>query len=254
MSCSTYVQTSENILVRITPGARTHTLSNHRQMFVFNADVPNASTYRIWVNGVVSANITFSTTNSTTEANLISALNTVTGLTWAAYSTAVGSGPRYFYLQCSTASRWFKISIDTQPSAGKITTSCENAGKQVYELKSALKSVSNQGNIEFTDVTPVMQQEEESLPTKEALTVVVDLYDTYAQGATDNWEYALFPGATVLLEVFENGNRTGLRYSSMYILVEDVQRSRAGGASIIEFRISARRQGSMVKPFGTIIT
>ena len=126
------------------------------------------------------------------------------------------------------------------------------AGSQVYELGSALKSVANQGNIEFVDVTPVMQREEVSLMTKEALTVSIDLYDLYNDTASDSQlEYILFPGQVVQLTVYETGLVKGGRWSSMYFLIEDVQR-RGDSKSVRELSISGRRQGAMLKDFGTI--
>lgn len=241
-----YILTSNNIVLEVTAERRGDTDTNHIQEFVFSSV---SGSFVLWVNGRLTSAITYSVVAATTQSNIISALNAATGLTWAAVS---GATPNRMSVRCTTASRWFQIRVVGQPTTGLVTTGVVSAGRQSYTLSSTLTALQIQSNTEYTDVTPLMRKQEVVVPTKEVVTVSINLYNPDSMVGDASWDYLIVEGNTVRLDVYEQGKITGGRRFAMYLLIEDVQRNHT--TTVVEYQISGRRQGEWVLPLGTRIT
>lgn len=243
--------TSDKIVIEFRPGkSPPGTLDSHVQKLLFDASV-TGGTYKLWLNGVATSAITW-----TTNVSMVTAIENAVNLATGNVCTVTKISNYEFELDfTSGGTRWFRIEIHDQNSltGGAAYTypitwgvSAFDPALPYYSLQSAASSFSYTDIAETVDVTGINAMNGSLLKVKGTMDFEISLYD-----AREEWVYALFQGQEGLLTVWEQGKVSGGTYFGFYCLIGQVNKTYPDHNKL-ELSITGTRQGDMVYHFGTI--
>lgn len=236
--------TSKDIVIQYLPCGEANA---HIQHLYFHADV-DGGTFKLRVNGIETAAITFSGTPATDVAAINSALDAI--LT-AGDIVATGTDQADFTLTAS-ANGWYTILISDDSLTGNtstdpnLTTEVTTQGSKLYTLSAQVSDFNYEVTVDTTEVTAISEYEMTEIPVKESMTFDLSLFD-----ATEDWKPAVQPGYRGIMSVYPKGKVVGNPYFEFWALF-----SKAGvkypDHDVVEASMSGVRQGAMVTPFDSV--
>lgn len=207
------------------------------QSHVQNLTVPAAITagsYRIRVNGYLSAPILYSSNAAAVE--LI--VEAITGV-GAGNLTVSGSLPNLVLTATLALQNQFLFIevVDGDLTGGTVTTEVATQGSAVYTLSADMSMFSYSSTTETTDATAIAERARTHILTVSDATFDFGLYE-----ALQDWRHIIIDGMQGWLWVYENGKGVGKRYFSWCVALTDASSSFEQFEKI-EIECSGRRQG-----------
>lgn len=250
-TCSTFNRiTSKDIVVEWLPCGK---VQAHIQHLRFYSTV-SAGTFKLWVNGHVTAAITYSSTTATLLTSINSALDALPNL---ANGDIVATGTDNTNITLtSITSKFFVIKVVDDALTGNttsnpnVTTDVSQQGSEVIRLSAELSSFGYEVQTDTVDMTSISEYEGKTQAVKETMSFDLMMYD-----AQQDWLYAVQAGYTGLITVYKTGKVANGKntYFSFNALLENVGKDFPDHEKV-EMNISGSRVGAMVVPFDTIYT
>lgn len=248
MACtvSTGRYTSKDIVIQFLPCG---VAAAHVQELYFHADV-SAGTFKLRVNGELTAAITFSETEATLAASINTALDNL-ALLAPGDIVATSPGADHFTLT-AIANKWYTIIVEADALTGNATdepntqTVVTTQGSTTYTLSAQISKFSYEVKTDTTDVTAISEYEETQIPVKETMTFDISLFD-----AEEDWLFAVRSGRRGIFSVYPKGKIVGYRYFEFYGLIDTLSPD-FPDHDVVEKTISGMRQGAMVTDFDSI--
>lgn len=238
--------TSKDVLIQFLPCGE---VQEHIQHLRFHADV-TAGTFKLRVNGHLTAAITYSATEATLITSVNAALDALPNLD-AAELVLSGASTADMTLT-STPDAFYEILVEDDLLTGNatadpnVTTDVTQQGAALLTLSAQISSFSFEETTETVEVTSISEYEATEIPVKSTMTFDMSLFD-----ADEDWTYAVRAGYRGILTVYPKGKTPGNRYFSFWALFDSVSTDYPDH-EVVEKEISGQRQGAMVVPFGAI--
>lgn len=235
---------SKDVVIEFRPGEhKPGTNATHVQRLIFDTTV-TSGTYRLWINGVSTGAITFTTGANTHRDAIDTAVEAVLG---AASVVTAKISDYEFTITLAAANVFVRFDIaDDSLTGGKVVTRLTTAGGQTYVLEGSIKDVSIEETTDTTDTTPIGHYDSRDEATRRSATVSLNIYE-----ATEAWTYALFGGNRGLLTIWETGKVSGGKMVGMYVLLTDYSLT-IPDHDKLEIALTGVKQGAYVYPIGTI--
>lgn len=238
--------TSEEVLIQYLPCGQ---VANHVQQLRFNSAVAGG-TFKLWVNGETTANITFSATIATLLSNINAALDALPNLANGDI-VATGTTAANITLTAISGLGWFTIKIMADALTGNtstdpsVTTDVTTQGSKLYTLSGELSSFNYETSSDLVDMTGMSDKFERQKAVKSKMTFSMNVYKSNA-----DWVHAVFEGAQGILYVYDQGKVPGRKYFAFWALFEKTSYDYPDHDKV-EGEMSGVRNGDMVIPFFT---
>ncbi len=238
--------TSNDILIQYLPCGEAN---SHVQTLIFHADVA-AGTFKLRVNGNLTAAITFSDTEATLVTSIQSALDALPNLA-PSDIVAATTGSETFTLTAAEDG-WFTILVEEDLLTGNATVEpnvqslITVQGSKLYTLSAQTSKFDYEVSVDTVDVTAISEVETTEIPVKESMTFNLSLYK-----ATEDWNIAVQPQRRGIMYVYEQGKVAGQKYFAFWALFDKASVT-FPDHEVVEAEMSGVRQGAMVIPFDSI--
>lgn len=234
--------TSKDLVVQYLPCGLA---ANHVQHLRFNSGV-TGGTFKLRVQGKLTAAITF----NATIATLLSSINTALDAVTPAPADLVATGTLVTDVTITAAAnKFWEILIEADALTGNtstdpnVTTDVTTQGSKLYTLSSQISKFSYELTTDTVEVTAISEYEATDLPVKESMKFDASFFD-----ADEEWLWAVRGGNRGILYIYPTGKITGHKYFAFYALFDKVSPT-FPDHQVVEKQISGRRQGKMVVPF-----
>jgi hypothetical protein len=214
----------------------------HIQHLYFHADVA-AGTFKLRVNGVLTAAITYSATIATLLASINTQLDAVT----ANAGDIVASGASDADITLTGADPfYYEIYIEEDALTGNtsddpnLTTRVTTQGCVTVRISTEVSEFSFEGSVETVDVTAISEYERLEIPVAEAVSFDMSIFKTNSV-----WELSVKQGISGILTVYPRGKFVGEEVFSFRALIDKVSESYPDH-DIVEKQITGVRQGAWV--------
>lgn len=236
--------TSKDILIQYLPCGEE---GDHIQRLLFHDDVA-AGTFKLRVNGHLTAAITFSDTEATLVTSINSALDALPNLA-PADIVASTTGENTIVLTAAVDLGWFTILIEADLLTGNATvdpnvsTVIDVQGSKLYTLSAQTSKFDYEVSVDTVDVTAISENATTEIPVKESMSFNLSLFKT-----TEDWNIAVAPARRGIMYVYEEGKIAGNKYFAFWSLF-DKNSVTFPDHEVVEAEMSGVRQGEMVIPF-----
>ncbi len=237
---------SKDILIQYLPCGESGT---HVQHLRFNANV-TAGTFRLRVNGALTAAITFSATIATLLASINAALDALSTL---AAGEIVATGTLVSDVTLTAlAPKFYEVLLEADLLTGNttadpnVTTDVTTQGSTLYTLSAQISEFSYEVSVDTVEVTAIGEYEATEIPVKESMTFDISMYEAEA-----DWLFAVRAGHRGTFYVYPRGKVSGRRYFAFNGLIDTLSPN-FPDHDIVDKSISGMRQGAMVIPFDAL--
>lgn len=237
--------TSENILIQYLPCG---VAAAHIQHLRFNSTVAGGS-FKLRINGVLTAAITFNATVATLVSNINTAITAAIG---ASQITATGTLVTDITLT-STPQKFWEILVEADALTGNtttdpnVTTDVTTQGSTLYTLSAQISKFNYEVTDDTVDVTAISEKNATEIPVKQSMTFDISLY-----AADESWNWAVRSGKRGILYVYPQGKVPGNKYFAFWALFDKYSESYPDH-EVVEKEMSGVRQGDMVVPFDSFV-
>lgn len=242
--------TSEELRIEWFPRVDSAAAAIHIQHLYFDGAV-DGGTFKLWVNGEITASITWNATIATFLASINTALDNLANLA-AGDIVATGASDADITLTAAAAG-YFRILIHedslTQTVANtneKLQTDVTQQGSQQYVLTAQASAFNWEGQGELVDMTAISEFNRTEVPVALAVNFDISLFK-----ALEEWEHSLYPTTFGTLRVFPQGKIVGREYFQFRAVIETASEDYPDHEKI-EKEISGQRQGDWHVPPNTI--
>lgn len=203
-----------------------------------------SGTFVLWVDGVMTAPITYDATVLTLQTNISNAL-TAAGITSV---TAAVSGSRVALTAAAVGYHDIRVLYaNTLVNADKAWAEVLTQGSQIYSLSAALTAFNWEKTRDVVDQTPLNQRERVEVASKEDMTFEITLFDT----TFDIYRMLLDGDQNGKLTVYDWGKVDGGIYFAITALIDSVGKDYPDGEKL-EVTVSGVRQGPFLIPLNTV--
>jgi hypothetical protein len=238
--------TSEDIVIEYLPcGAE----NAHVQQLRFQADVAGG-TFKLWVNGNITAAITFSATIATLLTNINNALDALPNL-GAGEIEATGTLVTNVTLTAADPA-WYTILIYEDALTGNtssdpnLTTDVTTQGSKLYRISGELSSFNYENSADLVSMTGLSDKYERQKAVLRKMTFSANVYKTDA-----DFVFSIFETAQGIIYVYDTGKVPGRTYFAFWALFDKVSYDYPDHDKV-EGEFSGVRNGDMVVPFYTV--
>lgn len=240
--------TSKDIVIQWLPCSDTGDAveAAHVQHLYFHADVA-AGTFKLRVNGELTAAITYSDTIATLLTNINTALDALPNLadgdivaTGAAVSdvTLTGAAPFYYEIYIEEDALTGNTSDDPNVQTRVTTQGCA-----VVTISSEISEFSFEGSVETVDVTAISEYARLEIPVAEAVSFDMSIFKT-----NSTWELSVKQGVSGFLYVYPKGKVVGNEVFAFRALIDKVSESYPDH-DVVEKQVTGVRQGDwLIRP------
>jgi hypothetical protein len=250
--------TSENIYVEYLPFQCSE--EDHVQHLYFDSAV-TGGTFKLWVNGEITAAITFSATIATLLTNINSALDALPNLA-AGDIVASGAAITDVTLTATTPeaqNKYFLIEIrdealtQTVPNSNpKLQTEVTTQGSGWVRLSEDLSAVDWELSVETVDVTPISAYNRTEVPVADSVSGTLSLYkNKVAADLVPTTLYFTPEGAWGSLRIYPEGKIVGKEVIELRALIESFSETYPDHEKV-EQEVSFMRQGAWISRPSTI--
>lgn len=242
--------TSKDLRVDFIPNCA---VAAHDQSWYVAHKATYGGTFKILVNGLKTAAITYNATPATLKTNIESALDTLLGVS-ASFTATVTTGTTLDTIKLvSDAQDWYKVEFtdwavtDGTNPIDAPTTAITTQGSKLFTLSAALSQFSYEVSVDTIDVTAISEYHATERPVKESMT-----FDFTAYDANESWQRAVFAGQEGKMIVYKEGLIAGKEMFSFVALMNKASKDFPDHEKV-EISISGVRVGRMIDDFGTIV-
>ena len=216
----------------------------HKQRLDFQTTV-SAGTFKLRVNGELSAAITFDDTVATLITSITTALTALPNLS---ATTIVPTGTKVEEMLLTSAeSEFYVITVEEDALTGNSSTDpnfqtyVTQQGSRLYTLSGEMSDFDWEVSIEDTDVTPINQVERQKLAVATAASFNIMLYRTEAA----DFRYAMYEGSEGWIYVYPRGKIIGREYFILPVIL-DSYKEKYPDHEKVDITIAGTRQGAWV--------
>ena len=244
--------TSKDIQVDVTPVGVEGSPTVVRFYFTAKTAAAITGTFRIWVNGTLTAAVTHSTTPATLATNIAAALNHASVLGAAAVAAADSVTDPGNVEVTLAANGYYRFEVLTTQDDGDDTlnATCRvyvvTQGTQTYRVDSQASSFMMEESVALVDMTALSEYDTVEVDVGASATWELNLYE-----ALQDYTHIFYKGSRLVIAVYETGKVVGSKYCVLQGLVDGVSKDFPNKEKV-EINISGVRQGKMVVPFNTI--
>lgn len=237
--------TSKDIVIEFLPGSA-GLVQAHIETLAFATGI-SAGTYKLRINGKLTAAITFNATIATHLTAINAALDATLG---AAVIVASGASNALITLTAATA-KWYTILQDSVALTGNSTTDPDitqnvtTLGAALVRISTEISKFSYEEKSNTVDVTAISEANATEIPVKNEMTFSASIYE-----AVQDWPF-LFSGQTGIYYVYDQGKVTGKHWFSFRGVLDGVSKEYPDHEKV-ELKLSGKRQGAMIVPFGSV--
>ena len=248
--------TSKDVRIEWIPNSAT---AVHVQVLAFESGA-SGGTFKLRVNGELTANITFNSTAATLVTNINSALDALANLD-AGDIAASGTSISAITLTADS-SKYYEIAVEavaltgTGLSADPISSTVTTQGSELFVISAEMSSFEFEESIDKVDMTAISEYDQTELAVKRMLTWSGNMFHVTRENATDQssvWQTSLQAGKTGRLTIYPKGKFVGKEYFSFDTLIDSFSQSYPDHEKV-EIAFSGTRQGAMIVPFNSIYT
>lgn len=234
---------SENLVIEYEPcGSLTD--EHVVQLYFQSNGSAITGTFVLWVDGVMTAPITYSDTVLTLQTAISAAL-TAAGITSV---TAAVNGSRVELTAAAVGYHQIKVLYaNTLVNAAKAWAEVITQGSQVYTLSAALTAFNWEKTRDVVDQTPLNQRARVEVASKEDMTFELTLFDT----SYDLYRMLLDGDQNGQFTVYDWGKVDGGKYFAFMGLIDSVGKDYPDGEKL-EVTVSGVRQGEFIIPLETV--
>lgn len=207
----------------------------------------SGGTFRLRVNGKLTAAIAWDAIDATVVSNINTALDAITpsagdvvctGATVEAM-TLTGAAVGYWRIAIDKDAELLTGNTTTNPN---ITTLVTTIGGAWFALSADMSEFNYEETSETTDVTGLSELEQEVLVVKSNASFSLSLYE-----ANQSWSPTIYAGIEGRLRVFNEGKVVDKKYLEMECLIESVS-GNTPDHDVLEKEVSGMRQGAWIAP------
>lgn len=239
--------TSKDIVIQYLPCGLAAT---HIQTLSIEASI-SGGTFKLRVNGELTATIAWHATDATVVANINTALDALPNLD-ASDIVASGATVEAMTLTASGAgNKWFTIEIVADALTGNtsadpnITTLITTQGSILFTVSSDISAFNWEATVETVDVTTISEYARTEIPVAEAVSFDMSIYKATDQ--TEDFKHSMYAGASGHLTVYPTGKTIGLDVFSFVGLFENYSEDYPDHEKV-EISANGMRQGDWVIP------
>lgn len=242
--------TSEEIRIEFFPRSDVAVPETHVQHLYLD-DAVDGGTFKLWVNGEVTASITWNGTIATFLASINTALDNLPNLA-AGEIVATGASDADITLTAS-GDGYYRIFVfedaftQTVPNTNeKIQTEVTTQGTEQIVLSAQASAFNYEAQAETVDMTAISEFDRIEVAVAMAVNFEISLYK-----AQETWEHAIYSGTYGTFRVFPRGKIVGREYFQFRGLIETVGEDYPDHEKV-ERSISGMRQGDWHVPPASI--
>lgn len=242
--------TSEELRIEWFPRSAVAEAETHIQQLYIDSAV-DGGTFKLWVNGEVTASITHAALIATLLSNINAALDALPNLTAGAI-VATGAAQTDITLTAA-ADGYYRILVHedalTQTVANtneKLQTEVTTQGTEQFVLTAQASSFNWEGQGELVDMTAISEFNRTEVPVALAVNFDISLFK-----ALESWEHSIYPTTFGTFRVFPHGKVVGREYFQFRGVIETVSEDYPDHEKI-EKEMSGQRQGDWHVPPNTI--
>lgn len=238
--------TSEEIVIQYLPCGEEN---DHVQQLRFNSNV-TAGTFKLWVNGETTANITFNATVATLLTSINAALDALPNL-GAGDITATGAAVTNITLTADPDLGWFTILVMDDALTGNsttdpnVTTDVTTQGSKLYTISGELSSFNYETMSDLVSLTGMSDKEERQKAVLSKMTFSCNVYKS-----NSDWVFSIYNGAQGIVYVYDQGKVVGRKVFAFWALFDKSSYDYPDHDKV-EGELSGVRNGPMVIPFYT---
>lgn len=218
----------------------------HIQHLYFHDDV-TGGTFKLRVNGELTAAITYSATEATLITSVNAALDALSilgagDLVLSGASTAdmtlTGSDPYYYEIYIEEDALTGNLTSDPNVQTRVTTQGCS-----LVTLSTEISEFSFEGSVETVDVTAISEFERLEIPVAEAVSFDMSIFKTNSV-----WELSVRQGVSGFLYIYPKGKIVGNEIFAFRALIDKVSESYPDH-DIVEKQVTGVRQGAwLIRP------
>lgn len=242
--------TSEEIRIEFFPRSDLATGENHIQHLYFDGAV-DGGTFKLWVNGEVTASISWNATIATLLTNINTALDNLPNVATGAI-VATGASDADITLTAA-ADGYYRIYVfenlltQTVPNTNeKLQTEVTQQGTEQIVISAQASAFNFEAQSETVDMTAISEFDRLEVAVAMAVNFEISLYK-----ADETWEHAIYAGTYGTFRVFPRGKIVGREYFQFRGLIETVGEDYPDHEKV-ERTVSGMRQGAWHVPPSTI--
>ena len=239
--------TSKDLVIQYLPCG---VAATHVQHLYFHADV-TAGTFKLRVDGELTAAITFSATPATLITNIDAALDALPNL--SAAEIASSGGAVTDMTLTASGNGFYNILIEDIDSLTgnstadpNLTTAITTQGSSLVTISSEISSFGFEASVETTDVTGISEFERTQIPVAEVVSFDMSVYK-----ADQSWGQAVKQGNWGTFYVYPEGKVVGNEIFAFNGLIESVGETYPDHEKV-EKEISGMRNGPWVLEPGSV--
>lgn len=213
--------------------------AQHTVLIRFQGTATPAGTFKLWVDGQITAAITYDALVATLVTNIQTALDAIAPATFTV--TAVGSLAEIE----ADAVGYHRIIAMKDTMNVKPIAQVTLQGTETFELAADLSALSFTIDVDVTDVTAMGEYARTSIPVAEMVDCELSLY-----AANKETDWVLYSGGSGVLTVWDEGQITDGLYQQFMFLITSIGKEYPDKEKI-EYTISGERQGEWYVPPGT---
>lgn len=237
--------TSKDIVIEFLPGVP-GVAQPHIETLSFATGI-SAGSYKLRVNGRLTAAITFSATIATHLTAINAALDAVLG---ASVLVASGASNALITLTASV-NKWYTILQDSVALTGNTTTDPDitqnvtQQGSVLVRISTEISKFSYELKSNTVDVTAISETDATEIPVKNEMTFSASIYD-----AVQDWPF-LFSGQTGIFYVYDQGKVTDKHWFAFRGVLDGVSKEYPDHEKV-ELKLSGKRQGAFIAPINSV--
>lgn len=238
--------TSKDIYIEFLPGCKEQP---HIQRLDINAAV-TGGTFRLRVNGDLTADIAVSGTIATDITTIQSALDALPTLDTGELTVA-GTEQTAITLTGSN-NKWYTVIIENDAMTGNSSsdpnaiTYVQQQGAITFVISSEATKFSWKQSVDTVDTTAISDYAKSAMPVSESVTFDLTVYKSKVPEMR-----LLFPGQQGILTIYPEGKISGNEYWAMRVLLEEGGED-FGDHEVVTGNVTGMRQGGFIIPPGSI--
>ena len=209
-------------------------------------------TFRLWVDGLLTAPITYSSTVGTLATSVAAALNHASVLGAAAVTAADSAGDPGNVEIVFAATGYHAMKGITIEDDGDSTINASlrvhvnTQGTETFRIDAETSAFNFEESVDLVDMTAISEFETTEVAVKASASFELNLFE-----AQQDWAHVFYGGANIIFMVWETGKVPGSKYFAMQGVIDSYGKDFPDHEKV-EITISGTRVGKMLIPFNTV--
>lgn len=245
--------TSKDIRIEVTPTGVQGSANVMRLYFTAKTSAAITGTFRLWVNGKITAAITYSATVGTLATAVAAALNHANVLGAAAVTAADSvADPGNVEVTNAVSGKYMLYKGVTTDNDGDDTLNATlevvyaTKATETFIVDAEASSFSIGTSATLVEMTAISEDNENHRGVKQGGTIEVMYFE-----ANQDWAHVFYPTAELIFTVYETGKVAGGKFFAVGVVVDKVDKDFPDHEKV-EISVSGTQSGAFIIPLDTI--